>query len=146
MIRNRMQVVVLTLATAALAACGDDGPSGPSTLNCTGGAALSVGANVGGTLQDGDQLDIDGAYLDRYALTVSQSGTIEITMRSTQLDAFLWLLDDEGAEIEQDDDDGGGVTGFDAQIVRTLSRGCYLIDATTWPDETGSYTLTVTRE
>ena len=66
-------------------------------------------------------------------------------MRSTAVDAFLWLLSESGAVLAQDDDSGLGVNGLDAQITETLSEGCYLVEATTFEGETGAYTLTVER-
>jgi hypothetical protein len=140
----RFTMTVLILLP--IAACGDSSPAGPEDLNCTGGAPLSVGATVNGTLEEGDDLDIDGAFLDRYALTVNQGGQIEITMRSTAVDAFLWLLETNESVIAFDDDSGGGPGGLDARITRNLSTGCYLVEATSaFPGETGPYTLEVRR-
>lgn len=124
-----------------LAACGGDS-TGPVDLNCVGGTPLSVDATVNGTLLEGDDLDVDGSYLDRFALTVEESGSIRITMRSDDLDAFLWLLRPSGNVITSDDDNGGGL---DAQITQTLNRGCYLVEATTYPGESGAYVLSVQR-
>ena len=144
MIERRFGAVLLCCAALALGACGSDS-SGPPDPDCEGGLALTVGANVGGVLEQGDELDIDGAFLDRYALTVTASGPLEITMRSTAVDAFLWLLSETGAVLAQDDDSGLGVNGVDAQLTETLSEGCYLVEATTFPGESGAYTLTVER-
>ena len=144
MIERRFGAVLLCCAAMALGACGSDS-SGPSDLECEGGLALTIGANVGGVLEQGDALDVDGAFLDRYALTVTGAGPVEITMRSTAVDAFLWLLSESGAVLAQDDDSGLGVNGLDAQITETLSEGCYLVEATTFEGETGAYTLTVER-
>ncbi len=129
------------LALFLAAACGGDS-TGPVDLSCVGGTPLAVGATVNGSLQEGDDLDVDGAYLDRFALTVEESGNIRITMRSDDLDAFLWLLRPNGAVITADDDSGGGL---DAQITQSLDRGCYLVEATTYFGETGAYVLSVQR-
>lgn len=57
------------------------------------------------------------------------------------MDAWLWLLDDDGNVVGADDDSAGGT---DARIVMPLSRGCYVIEATSYsPGETGSYSLSV---
>jgi hypothetical protein len=64
-------------------------------------------------------------------------------MRSNTVDSFLWLLTEDYDEITNDDDGGGNL---DARIVRNLGRGCYLVEATTFPGETGGYTLTVQRD
>lgn len=140
---SRVSTLAAGLALVTLFGCGDD-PTGPS-LTCTGGSPLAVGGTVNGTLQQGDDLDIDGAFLDRYALSVTSSATITITMRSNEVDAFLWLLDAEDETvIDSDDDGGGGDTGLDARIQRSLDRGCYWVEATSaFAGPTGAYTLTV---
>ena len=131
------------ISLLALVSCGGDSPT-QTGLNCTGGAPLAVGSSVSGSLQPGDELDIDGAFLDRYALTVASARTVRITMRSNQVDSFLWLLSTGSSVIEFDDDSGEGLTGLDAEILRSLSRGCYLVEATSLDEgETGDYTLTV---
>lgn len=142
MIRKGFVSVVIVAVASAFAACGDGDSTGPSNLNCTGGTALAVGASVNGMLEQGDDADIDGAFLDRYALTVEQGGTIEITMRSSDLDSFLWLLQPDGDVIEGDDDGGGNL---DALITRSLNRACYLVEATTFLGQSGAYTLSVQR-
>lgn len=143
MIQGRNRAAAILIAALALGACGDS--SGPPD-SCPGGTPIALGATVNGTLQQGDDLDVDGAFLDRYALRVASSGSIEITMSSTELDSYLWLLTSNGAVITSDDDSGGGISGVDAQIVRSLDRGCFLIDATTFPGESGPYTLSVQRQ
>ncbi len=139
---------LLIISLLSLTSCGggDSPTQGEPSLNCTGGVALAVGATINGQLQLGDELDIDGAFLDRYALTVSTAGTVQITMRSGEVDSFLWLLDSGSSVLDFDDDTGGGVNGLDAQISRSLARGCYLVETTSIDEgETGSYTVTTQR-
>jgi hypothetical protein len=128
----------LLAGLVGLSSCGGDSPT-DNSLDCSGGSPLSIGAGVTGTLQAGDALDIDGAYLDRYALEVGQTGTVRITMTSAAVDAFLWLRSPSGSVLTADDDSGGG---SDARITQSLSRGCYLVEATTFFEgETGGYNL-----
>lgn len=130
------------LFVVLFSACGDSG-TGPDTLNCSGGAALVLGTTLNGTLAEGDDLDVDGAFLDRYALAVPDAGLIRITMRSDDVDAWLWLLSSTGSVLESDDDSGGDL---DARIERTLSRGCYLVEATSAsPGQVGAYSLLAER-
>ncbi len=135
----------LILASIVFLTAGCSDSTGPEDLvTCTGGTPLAVGATVNGTLAEGDELDFDGAYLDRYALAVQQGGTHEVTMRSTELDSFLWLVNPDSGDIIAFDDDSGG--GLDARIVHPLDRGCYWVEATTFPGESGAYTLSVLRQ
>jgi hypothetical protein len=142
--RTNLPVSIVLLAFL-LTACGDDDGTGPEPLTCTGGTALVLGTTVNGTLEEGDDLDSDGAYLDRFALTVEQRGVIRITMRSADLDSWLWLLNSSGGLVDYDDDGAGGVNGLDARIERELNRGCYLVEATTFVGETGAYSLLAER-
>jgi hypothetical protein len=140
--RKTLAGPVALIALVFAGACSESSTE-PVNLNCTGGAPLAVDATVNGTLQQGDDLDIDGAYLDRYSLTVEEAGTIRITMRSDDVDSWLWLLNTNGTVITADDDSGGGL---DAQITRSLNRGCYLVEATSaFPGETGAYVLSTQR-
>ncbi len=133
------RVLPLLASLIGLSACGGGDSPTDGSLECSGGSPLTIGAGVTGTLQAGDALDIDGAYLDRYALEVEQTGTVRITMSSTQVDAFLWLRTPGGSMLTADDDSGGG---NNARITQSLSRGCYLVEATTFGEgDTGSYDL-----
>ena len=124
-----------------LASCGGSDSPTDNSLQCSGGTVLGLGANATtGTLQAGDDLDIDGAFLDRYSLAIQSGATVRITMRTAAFDSFLWLRASGGALIESNDDGGGGL---DAQITETVGRGCYIVEATSlFPGETGNYSLT----
>ncbi|MEJ2502589.1 MAG: hypothetical protein P8177_04600 [Gemmatimonadota bacterium] len=139
-IRRPAVALLLPLLVFALACGDDDDPTSPG-LECEGGTPLSVNETRTGTLEEGDDLDVDGAFLDRYALAVEDGASVVITMDSDDVDAYLWLLSSGGSVIENDDDSGDG---FNARIEETLSRGCYLVDATSsFPDDVGDYTLRV---
>lgn len=130
---------VFTALLLAVGGCAD--LFGPDALSCSGGIDLRVGDSVSGTLQSGDQQDIDGAWLDSYTLGVEEESNVTIDMRSTEVDSWLWLLSASGGVITADDDGGDGVN---ARITRNLDRGCYTVEATTFAaGETGSYTLQV---
>jgi hypothetical protein len=137
--RTRFLPVIAVLLFGLTSCGGSDSPT-DNTLECSGGPVLGLGANATtGTLQAGDGLDIDGAYLDRYSLAIRSGATVRITMRTAAFDSFLWLKASGGATIDFDDDGGGGL---DAQITETLARGCYLVEATSLgAGHTGNYTL-----
>jgi hypothetical protein len=139
MVNPRPTALLLPLLLLAVA-CGGDDPTSV-VLGCEGGTPLAVNQTMNGTLEEGDMLDIDGAYLDRYALTVEEDASLVITMDSEDVDAFLWLLSTGESVINNDDDSG---EGFNARIEQRLNRGCYFVEATSaTADESGDYTLRV---
>ncbi|MBN1966078.1 MAG: PPC domain-containing protein, partial [Anaerolineae bacterium] len=115
-----------------------DLPAGVEALG-----AIATGAPMTGAISS-------TSYAHLYTLNGSAGETVTITMAGAGgLDAYLGLLDPENQVIAEDDDSGGGATGYDAQIsIRLPESGSYVIVATrAGIDEgtsTGSYTLTVT--
>jgi hypothetical protein len=135
------RIVLTPAALFWLTAC-SDGALDPAT-ECGDGTPVEEGAVIEGTLGPGDELDVDGAYMDAYLLTVPSARTYRILMSSSELDSYLWVQAGYGA-VYADDDSGGGENGFDAQVVRTLVASCYRISATTFDvGATGAYTLSV---
>jgi hypothetical protein len=98
----------------------------------------TLGSTVNGTLTAADCTFQDGTYVDYYSFTLANSRQVTITLRSTQIDAYLALFSSTAALVE-DNNNGGG--GTDAQIVRTLAAGTYFIAANSFTLETGGYTL-----
>ncbi|MCY3952273.1 MAG: pre-peptidase C-terminal domain-containing protein [bacterium] len=79
-------------------------------------------------------------YARRYRLDVRDAGEVTIEL-SSQTDTYLYLLDAQGDVIVEDDDGGSGT---DSRIVRDLSVGRYLVEATTYrAGASGSFTLGV---
>ena len=134
---SRAAVALAALFPVVLAGC--DSITGGE--DCSGGTRIEVGDVVTGTLEAGDDLDVDGAYLDRFALEVNEDGTVTITLTSDDFDAWLWLLEEDESVVASDDDGAGGLN---SEISMSLDQGCYLIDATSLGEgETGDYTLEV---
>lgn len=99
----------------------------------------TIGTTVNGILASTDCTFQDGTYVDYYGFMLANPRQVTITLRSSQIDAYLVLFSSDADVIEEDDDDGGG---NDAQIVRTLPPGTYYIAANSFAIETGPYTLT----
>ena len=93
----------------------------------------------------------DASYVDEFRVTLPDNGTLQITMRSTEVDAFLAILDTTGTcfagcnpaiALAFDDDSGLGVNGSDAYISILLTAGTYMIHTNSFdPGETGIYSL-----
>ncbi len=107
---------------------------------------IAVPQTIAGSLAASDEQDPNypGTYKDDYRLTgVTPGQTVTIRMNSTQLDAYLFLLDAVGESILDQNDDRSGFT-TDSEIVFTVEAGReYLIRASSYdPGATGSYSLT----
>ena len=98
----------------------------------------------------------DNTYLDLYSFTLATQATVNVTMRSTLFDAYLFIYKVNPTELlkvgENDDENGG--PGTDARLTGSLGAGNYVIVAngfafTVSPTAPlvaafGAYTLTFT--
>jgi hypothetical protein len=98
----------------------------------------TLGSTVNGTLTATDCTFQDGTYVDYYSFILANPRQVTITLRSTQIDAYLVIFSATGTLVEENNNGGGG---SDAQIVRTLAPGTYYIAANSFTLETGGYTL-----
>jgi hypothetical protein len=89
---------------------------------------------------DDCRLDLDNSFYDAWTFQGVAGQTVVITMRSTAVDSFLFLLDPNGVEIESNNDSGGGNDARMSVVIDT--SGTYTILANTVETgETGAYTL-----
>ena len=82
-----------------------------------------------------------GRYARFYRFEISSRKSVTIDLKSST-DAYMYLLNGSGTNgsVLQKDDDGGD--GTNSRITRTLSKGSYTIEATTFRSGgTGSFTL-----
>ena len=63
-----------------------------------------------------------------YSFEVAEAGRIRVDLISPERDSYLYLLDQGGNRIAEDDDGIG--TGTDARIERRLEPGAYMVEAT----------------
>ena len=110
---------------------------------CDEALGLTVGEDVRASLQPGDcdELVGDGSYVDLWYFDLAQQREVTIDMTSDDMDTYLWLVDEEGIDVDEDDNNGAG---DNARIQRTLAAGTYFVLAGHWPNEDGAYTLSVT--
>jgi hypothetical protein len=135
-----------SLATAGPVGKNDlrkSGPSLPRTFSSFACVTQGIACNttVSGALTADDcRLELDQSFYDAWTFQAVAGQTVVITMRSTAVDSFLFLLDPNGFEIESNDDSGGG---NDARMsVQIDTSGTYTILANTFDaGETGAYTL-----
>lgn len=116
---------------------------------CTPLEVLAVLAATSGTLSETDCPLGGGSFGDVWALTIEQDdeGTVQIDLLSADFDAYLFLLDDDGVVLSENDD--AHVTGLAAydlssHVIEDLSPGTYSIVVTSFTgNETGAYVLQV---
>ena len=110
---------------------------------CTNALGIDLGESVRASLQPGDCDEIvdDGSFVDLWFFDLAQTSTVTIDLESDDFDAYMWLIDDAGADVDEDDDGGGGT---DSRIIATLAPGTYFILANHYPPEFGAYEITVT--
>lgn len=97
-----------------------------------------------GRLQPGSlQHPDDGSWMEEYPISARAGQVLIASMTSSEVDAFLQLLDPKGEAIAWDDDQGGG---SDALLIAFLPRtGTYTLRANTYKaGEQGAYTLQYT--
>lgn len=81
-----------------------------------------------------------------YRFEIADTGRIRVDLNSSESDSYLYLLDEDGNRITENDD--GGVGALDARIERELQAGVYLIEATTTPGRirgAADFTMAVTQ-
>lgn len=81
------------------------------------------------TTEDCDSRFRSGSDAHTYRFEIAATGRIRVDVTSAGADSYLYLLDEEGNRISENDD--GGVSALDARIERELEAGVYLVEATT---------------
>ena len=91
-------------------------------------AASELQATGRWTTENCDSSFRSGSDAHTYRFEVTVGGRIRVDLTSADGDSYLYLLDENGARIT-DNDDGGA--GLDARVERDLTPGVYLLEATT---------------
>jgi hypothetical protein len=105
--------------------------------------ALALNTPLKGTSSFTSCQYFDHTFADLYQVKVANGSTpLDISLVSTQFDAYLILLDGKGNMIAADDNSGGGTN---ARILQNVTPGTYYVVAkpASDPSTTGSYSLTV---
>ena len=108
---------------------------------CSAFRPITVGGTFNGTLAPADCRLSDGTALQKFQLTLPTAAPLEIEMRSTAVDSYLFLLDANNQVVAENDDGGPGT---DARIMRVLNAGTYTIVVNAYDRDTyGAYSLAV---
>lgn len=133
----------LRLESASAAKEGKAAPSEitPKTHVCDHFGAISCGQTVTGTLTTQDCPLNDGSRIDFWEFQGTDGQTATVTLTSSQVDTYIFLLDPDGQVAAQSDTGGGGTN---ARVAYPLyATGTWTIGANAAPNETGNYTLTL---
>lgn len=104
------------------------------------GATSSTGAAL--TQSDcrvGDfMLDSDARFARQFRFNIATAGVFRVDLTSSDFDTYLYLLDQNGSTVEEDDDDG---SGQNSKIVLHLDPGDYTLLVTSYCKDTGAFRL-----
>ena len=96
-------------------------------LDSTPGSSLEASGRW--STEDCDSRFRSNSDAHTYRFEIVETGRIRVDLTSPDADSYVYLLNEEGNRITEDDD--GGVGALDARIERELQAGVYLVEATT---------------
>ncbi|MCY3910071.1 MAG: pre-peptidase C-terminal domain-containing protein [bacterium] len=96
-------------------------------LDRTPGSELTASGRW--TTEDCDSRFRSNSDAHTYQFEIAATGRIRVDLNSSDADSYLYLLDEKGDRITENDD--GGVGALDARIERELEAGVYQLEATT---------------
>jgi hypothetical protein len=103
-------------------------------------APIGLGETLSGTLAPGDRKSQGmGSYADLYALTLTSTTLVDIDLKSTLFNGYLYLLTSSGTVLFSNDT----AQGTNPRITATLNPGVYWIEATTVDGLGGKYTFSI---
>ena len=114
---------------------------------CNTAAPIAVGQTIAGALSSsGDCLLQDGTLIDFYVFSGTAGQPVSVSYGSTQFDTYLYLLDDAGNSIDENDDSGSGTDSripIDGGVITLPYTGQYIIGANSFDPATGTYSISL---
>jgi FG-GAP-like repeat/Bacterial pre-peptidase C-terminal domain len=113
---------------------------------CLMATAITVGQTINDSLMNGDCLLADGTLIDFYSFSGTAGQPISISQISTVFDTYLYLLDDAGNIIDQNDDSGTTTDSrvpIDGGVITLPYTGNYVIGANSFDPSTGAYSISL---
>jgi hypothetical protein len=130
---------------------GETGPYQISSSALSGNTSCSLPWVIPNVVIAGSVSSTDcssaGYFSDGYLVVLRPGQTLTVGMQSTAVDAYLGLVAlSSNTVVASDDDSGGGNNALMSYTYKGTTTAVFYIDAGTYGlGETGSYTLTVTR-
>ncbi len=118
----------------------------PPTEGC---GTLTPGQTLSGSFDASDRLSRNrtGALADCYTFSGTLGDRVAIEMNSTEVDPYLFLMNNVGRIIEFDDDGGEGLNAAipSSGTLILPASGTYVVEATSYSESAeGGYSLTLT--
>lgn len=138
-----VRCIVAVGLLALFTACGDDPTS--VTPPCDDARVLSLGPWFDATLNQRDE-SFAGSFIDYYAVELTDSADVTLTMTSSELDPLLLVFGEDGSVVEQAFQDMGSPKGVveTARLTETFGPGCHVLGASSWASgQTGAYRIRV---
>ncbi len=121
------------------------GELGPTDA-CTTRVPLILSQPMDANLTTDDCKLANGTYIDFYTFQGTAGQAISLSMVSSSFDTYLYLLDNAGVTIDENDDSGTGTNSripIDGGVMTLNYTGDYTIGANSYSQATGAYTLSL---
>jgi hypothetical protein len=118
----------------------------PAAAPAGASVTIRTGDTVDGLLEPGDEVSGDGPFEDRLTFEARAGARLRVEMRSSEFDAYLYVLGPDGRVLGSDDD---GLGDNNAVVsLRAPTTGRYTILATSYGDDpkVGSYRVSLVEE
>ncbi|MEP6901188.1 MAG: FG-GAP-like repeat-containing protein [Actinomycetota bacterium] len=115
-----------------------------ATDPCLTDVPITLGTPITASLASGDCQLQDGTLIDFYSFNGTAGQPIAISMNSAQFDTFLYLFDDAGNVIDENDDSGVDTNSripVDGGVITLPYTGEYFIGANSFNPSIGTYTI-----
>lgn len=108
---------------------------------CSTVRTLNIGQTFTGALAAADCRLSDNSAIQSFTFTLATETVLEIEMTSTAVDAYLFVADNAGNTVVEDDDGG---TGTNARVLRSFPAGKYFVFANAYnANSFGAYQLSL---
>lgn len=113
---------------------------------CNETTPIVLGEPINNALSTGDCVLEDGTLIDFYSFNGTAGQPISISYSSTSFDTYLYLIDDEGDILTENDDSGTGTNSripVDGGVITLPYTGEYVIGTNSFSPASGNYTLSL---
>jgi hypothetical protein len=113
---------------------------------CNTAVPITIGQNITQSLSAGDCTLQDGSFVDFYSFSGTAGQPVALSQTSNNFDTYLYLLDDAGNIIDENDDSGSDTNSripIDGGVLILPYTGEYIIAANSYEPSAGIYTVSL---